>query len=165
MKKILKLLIIMVVFAILSSAVLASRTYVIYENSKSNTYVIPQKFSGENEVYVLRNKANKFNPIYYKIYERNEEKERLFNKKFRRMNAWIGKKFYYGYEDSEWKQLYWMDDKLHHGYSEEVFGNKKLYLNWKDVDSEEEEYFHPTKGYKCFKGKTFFERIEKYSVR
>ena len=147
MKKALRLFAVIFVFAILSSAVFASRTYVIYESSKSNTYVVPHKFSGKSEVVVLRQKANKLNPVYYEIYERNEEKERLLEKKFRRVKVWFNNKFYIG-------------------YNEEFFGSKKLYLNWRDVKStEDEEYFHPTKGYKCLKGKTFSERIDKYSVK
>ncbi len=135
------------VFIIFSNIVLASTTYIVYENSKSNTYIVPQKSSGKSEIYVLRQKANKLNPIYYEIYEKNEEKERLLEKKFRRIHSWFKHKNYYGYD-------------------EEVFGNKNLYLNWKDADSvEETENFHPTKGYDCYKGKTFFDRIEKYSVK
>ena len=73
--------------------------------------------------------------------------KRLLEKKFRRFKSWINNKFYLGYD-------------------EEVFGSKNLYLNWKDVPNEEyEEDFHPTKGYKYYKGKTFLERIEKYSVK
>lgn len=167
LKAILKLLIAIVVFIIFSSIVLASRTYVIYEDSKSNTYVVPQKLSGKNEVYVLRQKANRLNPIYYEVYERNEEKERLFKKKFRRYKSWFGKRFYYGYDDSEeLKLLFWMDDRLRFGYDEEIFGSKNLYLNWEDAEEIEElEDFYPMKGYKYFKDKTFVERIEKYSVK
>jgi len=147
MKKILKLIIIVFIFIIFTSSVLASKTYVIYEDSKSNTYIIPQKLSGENEIYVLRQKANRLNPIMYEVYENNEEKERLLEKKFRRFKSWVKNKFYIGYH-------------------EEVFGSKNLYLNWKDVKAgEEEEDFYPTKGYDEYKGKTFFERIEKYSVK
>lgn len=147
MKKILKLAIVVFVCFIFSSAVLASKTYVVYENSESNTYIVPHKVSGKNEIYVLRQKANELNPVYYRINEIKEEKDRLLEKKFRRIHSWFKPKDYYGYD-------------------EEVFGSKKLYLDWKDAESvEEKEDFHPTKGYDCFKGKNFFERIEKYSLK
>lgn len=145
MKNILKLAIIVFVIIIFSSVVLA-KTYVVYTDSRTNKYTVPHK-EGKSEIYVLRHKANRLNPVYYEVYERNEEKERLLEKKFRRFRSW-------------------KDHKLYYGYHEEVFGSKKLYLNWKDVPNKEgKEDFHPTHGYKYFKDKTFLERIEKYSVK
>ncbi len=136
MKSKLYFFIFILIFLILSSTVFASKTY-----------VIEHKVNDGNEIIVLRQKANNLNPIYYEIDEENEEKERLLEKKFRRVKAWVDNKFYIGYH-------------------EEVFGSKNLYLNWKDVPNEEEkESFYPTYGYKYFKGKTFFERIEKYSLK
>ena len=133
-------------FILLSSAALAGRTYVVYEGSDKNEYIIPHS-TGKSEVCVVREKANKLNPLFFEIDERNEEKERLFNKKFRGFRSWVNNKFY-------------------EGYHEDVFGSKRLYLNWHDVDSKEyNEDFHHTIGYHEYKGKTYSERLEKYSNR
>ncbi len=143
MKKIFKLLMIVFVIVMFASTALASKTYVVYDKPNSNTYVIPHKFDGKSDICVLRQKANKLNPKFYDIYESNEEKERLLEKKFRGVKSW-------------------KDYKVYYGYHEEVFGSKNMYLNWKDAENTwGDEDFHPTKGYDNY----FFEKIEKYSVK